>query len=214
MVSIKGESMAPATTTVAESSTARRLRIEFLFLDLSTCTRCRGTERSLEAALELVGEQLAASGMAVEVDKTHVTSAEQARELRFVSSPTLRVNGRDLALELRESPCGSESCTDGCGESIACRVWVHAGQEYTEPPVAMLVDEIMREIDGEALAAQEPDTASFELSENLERFFAAKDAEALGPQVTCCSLAERETCCEPGEKADCCGASGEGCGCR
>ncbi len=206
--------MAPATTTAAERSTARRLRIEFLFLDLSTCTRCRGTERSLEAALGLVAEQLAASGIPVEVDKTHVTSAVQARELRFESSPTLRVNGRDLALELRESPCGSEPCTDGCGGSIACRVWVHAGREYTEPPVAMLADEILREAYGEALAEGGGVTAPFELPENLERFFAAKAAKNASSRSACCSPAERETCCEPSEKAECCGANGEGCGCR
>jgi hypothetical protein len=39
--------------------------------------------------------------------KTLVETAEQARELLFVSSPTLRINGRDIALELKESPCGS-----------------------------------------------------------------------------------------------------------
>jgi hypothetical protein len=36
---------------------------------------------------------------------------------------SIRVNGRDVALELRESSCGSEACTDGCGEPIACHVW-------------------------------------------------------------------------------------------
>ncbi|MGH2762330.1 MAG: DUF2703 domain-containing protein [Thermoleophilaceae bacterium] len=39
-----------------------RLRIDFLFLDLETCTRCRGTDRNLESALELARELLAATG--------------------------------------------------------------------------------------------------------------------------------------------------------
>jgi hypothetical protein len=65
---------------------------------------------------------LDATGAAVEVRKTLVETAAQARELRFVSSPIIRINGRDLAFELKESSCGSEACTDGCGDQIACRV--------------------------------------------------------------------------------------------
>ncbi|MGH3982945.1 MAG: DUF2703 domain-containing protein, partial [Pseudonocardiaceae bacterium] len=132
--------------------TGGKVRIDFLFLDLTTCTRCRGTDRSLDAALTAVAEVLRAAGTEVEVTKVHVTSAEQARALRFVSSPTIRVNGTDIALELRESSCGSEACTDGCGDQIACRVWVHHGQEYTEPPPAMIVEAILRHVYGTAPA--------------------------------------------------------------
>ena len=84
------------------------LRIDSLFLDLTTCTRCRGADRSLESALEVARDVLTAAGTEVEVNKIHVESATKARELGFVSSPTIRVNGRDIALELRESSCGSE----------------------------------------------------------------------------------------------------------
>ena len=113
----------------------KRLGIELLVLDLTTCRRCLGADASLEAALDAVGDVLDAAGVDVTVEKILVSSAEQARALRFVSSPTIRVDGRDVALELRESSCGSEACTDGCGDHIACRVWVYRGQEYTEPPV-------------------------------------------------------------------------------
>jgi len=108
-----------AVETIARpgaSQTANRLRIDFLFLDLTTCSRCLGANQSLEAAFEVVREVVEATGVEVEVDKVLVESEEQARAQRFVSSPTIRVNGRDVALELRESSCGSEACTDGCGE--------------------------------------------------------------------------------------------------
>ena len=219
--------MAPEMTTPAEVAlTTDRLRIDFLFLDLTTCTRCRGTDQSLESALGLVRDLLAATGTEVEVSKIHVESAEQARELRLESSPTIRFNGRDVALELRESSCGSEACTDGCGESIACRVWVHAGQEYTEPPAALIVDAILREVSGGAAVEPEPDAEPYELPENLERFFARKGAaeptqapaQAAGAapvQANCCSPAERRSCCDAEDRAECCGASrGKGCGCR
>ena len=132
--------------------TRDRLAIEFLFLDLTTCTRCLGADRSLESALEVVRDVLEATGVAVEVNKVLVESEEQARALRLVSSPTIRVDGDDVALELRESSCGSEACTDGCGDQIACRVWVHRGREYTEPPVAMIVDAILGHVYGGAPA--------------------------------------------------------------
>jgi hypothetical protein len=192
----------------------RRLQIDFLFLDLTTCARCRGTGRSLESALLLVREVLEATGIEVEVNQVQVESARQARELRFESSPTIRVNGRDVALELRESRCGEGTCTDGCGGQIDCRVWVHDGREHTVAPVAMIVDAILRVIYGGPPVGDGVEAEPYELPANLERFFAGTTAE---PReiASCCSPAELRTCCEPEDKADCCGTSaGEGCGCR
>jgi len=83
--------------------TSETLRIDFLFLDLTTCTRCLGADRSLASALEVVREVLEATGVEVEVGKILVESAEHARALRLVSSPTIRVAGQDVALELRRA---------------------------------------------------------------------------------------------------------------
>ena len=208
----------------------RKLQIDFLFLDLTSCTRCRGTDRSLSEALIVVADVLLAAGIAVEVTKVHVATEELARAWRFVSSPTIRVNGSDIALDLRESSCGSEACTDGCGDQIACRVWVYRGQEYTEPPTELIVEAILRHIYG-APAAPHP-THPYEMPENLRRFFAGRPAavqpvqpapdvqliEAVpaseGGQLGCCSPAEQQRCCDASAKADCCGADTDsGCGC-
>lgn len=217
---------ATATKAAPASVAAGELAIEFMFLDLTTCERCLGTDKSLEEALELTRQVLAATGVTVTVSKIHVTSAEQASELRFVSSPTIRVNGQDVALELRESSCGSEACTDGCGDSVNCRVWAYRGQEYTEPPVPMVVEAILRQVYGgtgagpaeAAAAASGPARAQgYELPENLARFFAGKESAADG--AACCGPAEQQACCEPGEKDACCGAPagaapGGTCGCK
>jgi hypothetical protein len=193
--------------------TSDGLRIEFLFLDLTSCTRCLGADRSLESALDIVGEVLEATGVEVAVDKILVESAEQARALRFVSSPTIRVDGRDVALELRESSCGSEACTDGCGDQIACRVWVHRGREYTEPPVAMIVDAILEHVYSGRSARARVAAQSYELPENLARFFSGKAASA--EERACCPPAEQQACCDANAKDGCCDAApGEGCGCR
>ena len=207
-----------AVDTTARPRAARtsdRLRIEFLFLDLTTCARCLGADRSLAAALEVVREVLEATGVGVEVGKILVESAEHARALRFVSSPTIRVDGQDVALELRESSCGSEACTDGCGDQIACRVWVHRGREYTEPPVAMIVDAILGHVYGGAPAPRASGLEPYELPENLARFFSARTGSAEFRRSACCSSSEQDSCCEAEAKADCCGAETDGgCGCR
>jgi hypothetical protein len=51
------------------------LRIDFLFVDLSTCTRCRGAHRDLESALEVARDVLASAGTEVEVDRIHILDA-------------------------------------------------------------------------------------------------------------------------------------------
>jgi Domain of unknown function (DUF2703) len=192
--------------------TSDGLRIEFLFLDLTTCSRCLGADRSLESALDVVREVLQATGVELEVDKILVESAEQARALRFVSSPTIRVDGHDVALELRESSCGSEACSDGCGDQIACRVWVYRGHEYTEPPIGMIVDAILGHVYGGAELRAGSVAEAYELPQNLVHFFSGRGAST---ESACCPASELESCCEQAAKEECCGASTkEGCGCR
>ena len=200
------------------ATSAEKLIIDFLFLDLTTCTRCRGTDRSLEAGLAAVGDVLAASGVEVEVRKVHIRSAAEARTWRFVSSPTVRIDGVDIAVELRESSCGSEACVDGCGDHVDCRVWVFGGREYTEPPVELIVDAILRQVYGQPSAPVED--RPFQLPDNLQRFFATDPvaAEESAPSVpvaesACCSPAEQNTCCAAEDKAACC-TEAVGCGCR
>jgi hypothetical protein len=202
------------TVPKASYQEATEITIEFLFVDLTSCMRCVGTDQSLEMALDIVRGVLDATGAAVKVRKTLVETAAQARELRFVSSPTIRINGRDLAFELKESPCGCEGCTDGCGEQIACRVWTYRGEEYTEAPVGLIVDAILAEVYGGAPGPARTRHDAYELPENLASFFAGK-AQGLVEETGCCAPAEQDSCCEPSAKADCCGDSPVGgCGCR
>ena len=89
----------------------RTVTIDFLFLDLEVCTRCRNTDVNRETALTVVHGVLESAGAAVRVTKTLVDSEQKARALGFLSSPTIRVNGRDIALQFRESRCESEACS-------------------------------------------------------------------------------------------------------
>jgi hypothetical protein len=122
----------------------KKIRIDFMYLDLSICTRCQGTGDSLEEAIEDVAKVLELAGAEVVVNKVHIDSKEKAIQYRFESSPTIRINGKDMQLEMRESLC--ESCGDLCGDEVDCRVWVYKGKEYKVPPKAMIIDSILREV--------------------------------------------------------------------
>jgi hypothetical protein len=63
------------------------VRIDFLYW--------RGCPSHPEAR-ELLGEVLAARGVEAEVVEREVTTDEEAQELAFPGSPTIRVDGRDV----------------------------------------------------------------------------------------------------------------------
>ena len=150
----------------------RHIDIDFMYLDLDVCTRCQGTDASLDEALAEVARVLEMAGVEVSLRKIHIQSEEQARELGFKSSPTIIINSRDIQEELMESAC--ESCCDLIGgEPCNCRVWTYEGKQYTAPPSALIVDSILREVYGGSrpeCCPQKP----VEVSENIKRFFVAK----------------------------------------
>lgn len=153
------------------STEKRKIVIDFMYLDLSICTRCQGTEDSLEEAIADVAKVLELTGAEVVVNKIHIDSKEKAIQYRFESSPTIRINGKDIQLEMRESLC--ESCGDLCGDEVDCRVWVYRGKEYNVPPKAMIIDAILREVysDKKTLLNDRVDREAYQLPENLRRFF-------------------------------------------
>ncbi len=157
----------------------KRIVIDFLYLDVSVCTWCKGTEDSLDAALTDVANVLRAGDVEVVVNRIHVDSEEKAKQMRFASSPTIRVNGRDIQLDGKESKC--DSCGDLCGDEVDCRVWVYQGKEYTSPPKAMIIDAILREVYGQPVV----DVAGccvgdFIVPDNLKKFFQALKAKQKG----------------------------------
>ncbi len=66
----------------------RRVKIEVLYV--AECP-------SYPAAVKLVKGVLAAEGLATEVHEVLVRDEGMASELRFLGSPTIRINGRDVA---------------------------------------------------------------------------------------------------------------------
>lgn len=213
---IIGGNEVSTTTSKSAAQTTRTVEVDFLYLDLANCSRCRASDDALEAAVEILRPVLDSLGTSVEVRKTLVESEEQARALWFVSSPTIRVNGRDIAGDLVESSsseCG-ELC--GCEGEVDCRVWDYRGELHTEAPTGLIMEAILAEVDLSSTTRSEemPGVTSLkDVPENLRRFFVG--AGAARDVSPCCSMEEQATCCEPADKADCCGdTSGSSCGCR
>jgi hypothetical protein len=63
------------------------MRVSFLYYE-----ECQSHDLALERLREVVAEE----GISREVEVINVETEDQARELRFVGSPTIRVDGQDI----------------------------------------------------------------------------------------------------------------------
>jgi hypothetical protein len=62
------------------------------------------------AAVQLVKDVLGAQGVSAEIHEVLVTHESMASELRFCGSPTIRINGRDVAGEPTRAQSFAFSC--------------------------------------------------------------------------------------------------------
>jgi hypothetical protein len=151
----------------------------------------------------------------VRVQKMLIASEAQARQHHFVTSPTLRINGQDIVFETLESAC--DSCTEQCGcpAGTRCRVWRYQGLEYTEAPVGLIVEAMLRTMYGDPAHAASVPVGYAGVPENLQRVFASRAARESTTAAACCAPAKQEVCCEPAAKSACCGTvETPTCGCR
>ena len=144
----------------------QQVTIDFLYLDLQTCDRCQGTDAALDDAINDVGGVLKASGFDVIVNKVRVDTKDKAIAYELVSSPTIRVNGRDIDTDIKETQC--DCCGDICGSDVDCRVWTYHEEEYTVPPKGLITSRILGAVFGE----QPPDRQKpYKMPDNLVTFF-------------------------------------------
>lgn len=147
----------------------KKLFIDFLYLDLNTCERCKGTDNNLLMAVEEVKEILKAANYETEVNKIKIDSKETAIKYKFVSSPTIRINGKDIDITGKESDC--KECGDICGDSVDCRVWTYEEEVYTEAPKAMIINAILKEVYGNKDEDMKTIEKPYIFPKNLEKFF-------------------------------------------
>ena len=85
------------------------------------------------AAVKLVKDVLAAEGVAAEVHEVLVRDEEMACELRFLGSPTVRINDRDVA--------GEEKNTQSF--ALGCRLYP-GSKQIGLPPTELIQDAVIK----------------------------------------------------------------------
>ncbi|MPM11728.1 hypothetical protein SDC9_58078 [bioreactor metagenome] len=150
-------------------SSEKKVLVEYLYLDLQTCDRCIGTDEVLDEVMTILTPALQLAGLEVEYSKIKMETAEFAERYRFLSSPTIRVNGQDICVSVKENSCGC--CSQISGTDVNCRVFEYQGNTYEVPPKEMLAGAVLKTVFSPAECRREN---NYELPENLKTFFEGK----------------------------------------
>ena len=149
------------------------VRIELFALDTDHCSPCRAALSNLQEAAAELTRTLDSSTYDVDARLVRLSSPEQARELGVLSSPTVRVNGLDIELDVEEEPC--TTCSDLAGADIACRTYEWQGRRHDHPPVALLVERVREHLDHpEREPGPGPGVLETQSSSSIDRFFEAR----------------------------------------
>ncbi len=153
-----------------DADSDKKVFVEYLYLDLQTCDRCLGTEKVLDEVLSTLSPVLNLAGYEMEYKKIEIATAELAEKYQFLSSPTIRVNGRDVCDSVAENSCAC--CSDISGTDVDCRVFEYKGETYEVAPKEMLADATLHAVFGDANSGCF--CGRYKLPENLKNFFAGK----------------------------------------
>ena len=170
-------------------TTRKVLNVDLLVIDLNTWKRCVPTAEQLGVAVDLLNPVGDALGIELRYREIVVQTPEQAKECALLSSPTIRLNGRDIVQDIRESNCESCGEVTNNNTSVDCREWHYRGEVYFAAPLPLLIESIM----GAMLNMDTPPVVLSpleELPENLKRFYESKRGTS--------------TCCDPSSSSGCC----------
>ncbi len=149
----------------------QKVLVEYLYLDLETCERCMGTDQVLAAVVQTLTPALELAGYKVEYNKVEMETVELAVQYQFLSSPTIRVNGKDICTSVKENSCGC--CSDISGTDVDCRVFEYDGETYEVPPQEMLASDILRSV-FEVVSEGRSCETEYTLPGNLKSFYEGK----------------------------------------
>lgn len=162
-------------------SAEMNVSIDYLYLDLTSCDRCIGTDQVLDEVVASVTPALELAGYTVNYQKIEMATAEIAARYQFLSSPTIRVNGRDIASSVSENHCGC--CSAISDSDVDCRVFEYEGETYEVPPKQMLAEGILRAVFGEAFTADAK--VHYTLPDNLRVFYQGKPSKSCECRGNC-----------------------------
>lgn len=152
------------------SASEKKIVVEYLYLDLQSCDRCIGTDNVLDEVMMTLTPALQMAGYEVEYKKIKMETSELAAQYRFLSSPTIRVNGQDICQSVAENSCGC--CSEISGTDVDCRVFEYNGEAYEVAPKEMLAESILQAVFGQSETGCS--CGDYKLPENLKIFFEGK----------------------------------------
>ncbi len=166
-----GEKIKEESCCCSEKSNDKKVVVEYLYLDLKVCDRCIGTDSVLEDVLAIIIPVLQLAGYEVAFNKVKIDTIEMANKYRFVSSPTILVNGQDICKTVEENNC--DCCGKISNSKVDCRIFRHNDKVYEIPPKEMLAENILKIVLGSQKTTCSCD--QYILPKNLENFFAGKN---------------------------------------
>lgn len=160
----------------------KKVLVEYLYLDLQDCERCMGTGDVLDKVMGILTPTLQLAGYEVEYKKIEIETEELAKQYRFLSSPTIRVNGQDICVSVKENNC--DCCSQISGTNVDCRVFEYHEEIFEVPPNEMLAYAILKTVFGQEEIGSS--CGGYELPDNLKRFFDGKRKQKCSCEGSCC----------------------------
>lgn len=157
------------------SAPEKKIVVEYLYLDLQSCDRCIGTDNVLDEVMMTLTPALQVAGYEVEYKKIKMETVELAEQYRFLSSPTIRVNGQDICQSVAENSCSC--CSEISGTDVDCRVFEYNGETYEIVPKEMIAESILQAIFGPS--ETDCSCGGYELPKNLKTFFEGKKSKSV-----------------------------------
>lgn len=151
--------------------------VDYLYLDLSVCERCQGTDERVAKAVELVRPIMDMAGYNIVMNKVEIADERLAERFEFLSSPTVRVNGVDICPEVIENDCSS--CRTLSDYEVNCRQFAFNGKLFEVPPTAYIVKRLLEIV----FQHEKPAYGEYAMPENIRGFLRGKHSQGAGGQA-------------------------------
>jgi len=147
--------MKPLSELHASSDVVNRQSLDIIILevdmtaaDKASCSSCNAAVSRVREAVDTLRPVFEVLGIDLSVAQLTVSDLTQAKALGLRSSPMIRVGDIDLYPEHREA------APDGSGWTETERIWRWDGTTHDHPPLAMVIDAVLRAYAHQATAGR------------------------------------------------------------